>query len=206
MRNLRDCGMAAAVLTAAGLFYAVPSTAATPSREVPEGGTAVELALSDGTLQFDYLTDGDTIGVDDGRMDLGLFLSEERDIVLTGGVLVEIEPLVGRWLRIELGPKVYAALLEEENNDVFALSLGGQIRWDVVRSRGIAVVGSAYYAPDIFAFGEADNITDLSARVELRLTEDVVGFAGARWFELDLLDGQERELQEELLVGARWQF
>jgi len=52
-------------------------------------------------------------------------------------------------LQIQFGPRIYAALLEEENDDVMAASLGVEVRWELDRTSGFAISGQAYYAPDI---------------------------------------------------------
>jgi hypothetical protein len=72
---------------------------------------------------------------------------------------------------------------------------------------GLALAGHAYYGPDILTFGSADSLTDLGARVELALAEQVMVFGGMRWFEFDLTEGMgERTLQEELFVGLGYRF
>jgi hypothetical protein len=110
-------------------------------------------------------------------------------------------------LSILFGPQLYAALLEEENNDVMALSVGTEVRLLLDRRMGLAVSGQAFYAPDILTFGSADNLTDLSARVELGVAPRVIAFGGMRWFEFELTDGgDERTLQEELFVGFGYRF
>jgi len=98
-------------------------------------------------------------------------------------------------------------LLEEENNDVSVVSLGADLRLLLNRELGLALSGQAYYAPDILTFGSADNLTDLSARLELGLADRVTIFGGMRWFEFDLTDGAgTRTLQEELFVGLGYRF
>jgi hypothetical protein len=166
-----------------------------------------EIALSDDTLQLRYMSGGETVGVEERSRVAGtFFLSEERDIVLSGGLLFPANLDLGR-LSILFGPQLYAALLEEENNDVMALSVGTEVRLLLDRRMGLAVSGQAFYAPDILTFGSADNLTDLSARVELGVAPRVIAFGGMRWFEFELTDGgDERTLQEELFVGFGYRF
>jgi YfaZ precursor len=167
---------------------------------------AAEVALSNDTLQVRYIMSGDRFGADGGQASAGFFLSEERDIVLSGGVLFPANLELGP-VSVLFGPRAYAALLDEENSDVMALTVGTQLRFDLDRRRGFAIVGEAFYSPDILTFGSADNLTDLSARAELRLTPQLTGFAGMRWFEFDLTEGDgERTLQEELFAGVGWRF
>jgi hypothetical protein len=165
---------------------------------------SVELSLSDEALQARYDTPTDT-GGEGSRMFYALFLSEERDVVGSAGLLLGSNFSVGA-LDIKFGPQAYAALLDEENEDVFALAIGLEARLDLERRSGLAIVGSAYYSPDILTFGSADNLRDFMARAEIRLSDRLIGFAGYRWFELDLLQREKTELQNEIFAGVRWRL
>jgi len=166
-----------------------------------------EVALSNDTLQLRYLGAGEKLVKAEGsRVSATFFVSEERDMVLSGDVLF---PADFDWgpLTFLFGPRVYAALLEEENNDVMSLTIGAEIRFDLQRTTGLAIVGQAFYGPDILTFGSADSLTDLSARAELSVAPRVTVFAGMRWFQFDLTESQEeRTLQEELFAGFGWRF
>jgi hypothetical protein len=165
-----------------------------------------EMALSDDTLQLRYIDNGANIDVGRGsRVSGGFFLSESRDIVLSGDVLFPAQLDLDR-LQILFGPRAYAALLEDENTDVFAVSLGAELRYELDRNSGLALAGQAFYAPDILTFGSANNLTDLSARLEIRLQPRLTVFGGMRWFEFDLTEGGQRTLQEELFAGVGWKF
>ena len=170
------------------------------------GGTVGEIALSNDTLQLKYQGSASPIGVDDGRLTGAFFLSEDRDVVLSAGVGWPVDINLGG-LSITVGPQVYAALLEEENNDVMALSVGAELRYPLIPKYGLALAGHAYYGPDILTFGSADSLSDLSARVEFGLADQAIVFGGMRWFEFDLTEGQgKRTLQEELFAGFGYRF
>jgi hypothetical protein len=182
------------------------TSVAEAQRDETAAGAIGELALSNDTLQLKYEASGQMVGVERTRLSGAFFLSEERDIVLSAGLAFPADVDLGR-LSIAVGPQVYAALLEDENSDVMSVSVGAQLRLLLNQSMGLALAGHAYYAPDILTFGSADNLTDLSARVELGLAERVVAFGGMRWFEFDLTEGEgERTLQEELFVGFGYRF
>lgn len=160
-----------------------------------------ELQLSNETLQLRYLSRGEQMGSDRSRIGGTFFLSEERDIVLSTDLMFPAQWDIERF-SILFGPRVYAALLEDENNDVMSVAVGAEMRLMLHREMGLALSGQAFHAPDILTFGSADKLTDLSARIELAVAPRVVVFGGMRWFEFDLVDNQgERTLQEELFVG-----
>lgn len=181
-------------------------TTAALAQSEPERGSALEFSLSNDTLQFRYLSSGETVGVEEGQFSGTFFLSEDRDVVLSAGLLFPLSLPIDR-LDVKVGPQIYAALLEEENNDVMSATLGLEARYLLIRSLGLAVSGQAFYGPDILTFGSADNLTDLSARVEMGVSEQFTAFAGMRWFEFDLTDGSgTRTLQEEVFVGVGYRF
>ena len=194
------------LLAALAVSVLIVTTVAEAQEREPVSGSMGEFALSNDTLQARFETDGRMVGSDRSRFSSAFFLSEERDIVLSAGLAFPADLNLGR-LSLAVGPQVYAALLDDENSDVMSLSVGAQARFLLNRERRLAVSGHAYYAPDILTFGSADNLTDLSARVEVGLASRVIAFGGMRWFEFDLTEGEgERTLQEEVFVGFGYRF
>lgn len=166
-----------------------------------------EVSLSDDTLQLRYIDNGKNVDLDRGARASGtFFLSEARDIVLSADVLLPAQIGDDR-LQMYFGPRAYAALLEDENNDVLSVTLGAEVRYELDARSGLAVSGQAFYGPDILTFGTADNLTDLSVRVEIRPQPRLTIFGGMRWFEFELTeDAPNRTLQEELFAGIGWRF
>lgn len=193
-------------LAALAVLFALTMNVAAAADSESDDDSIGELALSNDTLQLRYEAGGQMVGVDGSRFSGAFFLSEERDIVLSAGLVfpagIDLGPL-----SLAVGPRVYAALLEDENNDVMSVSVGAEARFLLNRRSGLALAGHAYYAPDILTFGSADNLTDLSARVEIGLGDRALAFGGMRWFEFDLTEGGgERTLQEEVFVGFGYRF
>ena len=149
------------------LLSTVDAAAQEPAEEKASNGITAEVALSNDTLQIRGIRDADRLGLSDGEIMAAFFLSEERDIVLSAGLLFGVDFNLGP-VSVKLGPQAYAALLEDENSDVMTLSVGGEVRWVIIRDLDLALMGQAFYAPDILTFGSADNLTDLMARVEIR--------------------------------------
>lgn len=182
---------------------AATSHAQTPAaREVRHA----ELSLSDETLLLRYITPNTLIRGQSGQQSYAVFLSEDRDVVGTAGLMIDTELRLAPRLAIQVGPQAYAALLGERGNDALALAFGVQARLELDRRSGLAIAGNAFYAPNVLTFGFADNLIDLMARAELRLADRIIGFAGWRWFELDLPVRQTRTLQDEIFVGIRYRL
>ena len=189
-------------------ILSLASATAFAQRVDESSGARAEVALSNDTLQLRYLGSGGAVGVEGSHLAGTFFLSEQRDVVLSGALLfpADIDVGIGA-LSILIGPQAYAALLEDENSDVMSLALGTELRLLLNRRLGLAVSGQAFYGPDILTFGSADSLTDLSARVEMKIAPRLTAFGGMRWFEFDLTEGAgKRTLQEEVFVGAGYRF
>lgn len=187
---------------------AFAASAAVAQERPGSDGSRAEVALSNDTVQLRYLTSGQAVGNNRGRISGTFFLSEQRDFVLSGAWLfpADIDTVIGG-LSISFGPQAYAALLQDENSDVMSIALGTEVRLLLNRKLGLAVSGQAFYGPDVLTFGSADSLTDLSARVEVNVAPQLTAFGGMRWFEFDLTEGGgERTLQEEVFVGVGYRF
>jgi len=170
-------------------------------------GAEGEIALSDESIQLRYLRpDSESvISSEPSELGFGLFWNENRDFVVNAGYYLEASELRFDRLTLLAGPIAYAAMLNVENTDVFSLALGAEARFALLRRQEVDVVGRVAYAPDVLTFGSADKLWDVSGRVELPLTQNVIGFGGYRLLEIDLLEGRN-ELEESLHLGFRYQF
>lgn len=187
-----------------GIFLLPPALGAQETAGAEAYG---EVAVSENSLQLRYIRPDSqpAENVEAGQLGFGLFLNEERDIVASTNYYVEATRLRINRLSFMLGPVAYAALLSEENQDVFALALGGEARFRLLRNPRVDIVGQAVYAPDILTFGSADNVWDVIGRAEVPITDRVTGFGGFRLFEIDLVQGKT-ELEESVHLGLRYRF
>lgn len=168
-------------------------------------GTAGEVTLSDESVQLRYLmSNAQTYGAGN-ELGFGIFLNENRDIILSSHFFVAADRVRFDRLTFRAGPVGYGALLSTENTDIFSVALAAEARFELLRRQALFLVARFAYAPDILTFGSADNLTDFTGLAELPLTDRVTGFAGYRMLELDLLEG-EREVEESLVLGIRYRF
>lgn len=178
--------------------------AATLPREASGQNAAGEVALSDESLQLRFLQSASGVG-ESSELGFGLFLNENRDILASSHYYVEADELRFNRLTFKAGPVAYAAMLNTENTDIFSVALGAEVRFEFLRRQELYVVAQAAYAPDILTFGSADNLFDFTVRIELPLTDRVIGFGGYRLLDIDLLNGS-RELEESPHLGIRYTF
>lgn len=175
--------------------------------EMAEQGAAIELALSDDYLQGRYYTGGDMLGFSGTTGHLGLYFSDNRDIIGNVGVMTKPFPLLNEveGLTLSAGARGYVALLSNPNDDVVGLAPGVEARYGLPYDGfPVAAVGNIFYSPDILTLGDANDILDLDARVEAEFIPDIVGFIGYREFRFDSDEGDDVKAASEIQVGARF--
>ncbi len=196
-------------LAAAAALLTPDDTAAQQERREPQSRSTdmqlVEAYLSEDAMQVLYgqSLDIGELGRNDARV--GVFINEDRDLIGIADMLIEIGEQRRRpnW-SLEIGPRAYAALMSIENQDVFSIGLGGRLSYRLGRNRAAGISLTAFYAPDIVTFGNADNIKDASIRLEARVSDSTDLFIGYRIFEFDL--EVDREVDDNMHLGVLHRF
>lgn len=187
-----------------------PEVSPETSAAVPDDGAAIEVSLSDDYLQGRYYTGGGILGFDQAEGHVGVYLSDNRDIIGNIGLmtrpaeLFKQTPLFREGLTLSLGARGYLALLSSPNDDVFGFAPGIEARYGLPFAHPTFVVGNIFYAPDVLTLGDAENIVDIDARFEAQIVPSVVGFVGYREFRFDSDEGSDVEAASEIQIGARF--
>ena len=168
---------------------------------------AVEFYVSDDALQALYVRNLDLGEVGPTQARGGFFYNEDRDLIATGDLLVDVGEEVDtpRRFEIRVGTRVYGAFLAPEDQDVFGVGLGGEAQYFLGSNRATSITLGLFYAPDIVTFGQADNIKDVTLRLMTRLRSGMDIFVGFRTFEIDI-QPTDREVDDNLHVGIRFAF
>jgi hypothetical protein len=218
--SLRHRGLRAAWMSAVSIGLLAPFALQAQQGNGSERGgppparaQGIDAYLSQDALQVLYRRNMD-IG-DLGRNDVraGFFINEDNDLVGIADMLVNVgraERRNSAW-SLQVGPRVYGALLSAENQDVFSIALGGTLSYRLGRDRSTSVSATAYYAPDITSFGNADSVADVSLEIQTPLTTKTKIYAGYRWFRFDLaptdgISSDDREVDEGVHVGITYGF
>lgn len=165
----------------------------------------LEAYVSEDALQAEYARELELDEIGRTEISGGVFFNEARDLIAIAGALSEVgTPADAQRWRLRVGPRMYGAFLNGEDQDIFGIGLGGEARYQFGADRSSALVLEAYYAPDILTFGIADNVSDVSARFETLLRPGTTIFVGYRMFEIDL--PIDREVDDNLHIGFRREF
>jgi hypothetical protein len=173
-----------------------------------QGEQGIEAHISNKAMQAMYTrrVDMGEFGTNDVRA--GFFINEERDLILVGDLLADVGGPNRRpdW-GLQVGPRVYGALLSSiDKDDVFAVSLGGRLSYFLGRNRATALSVAAFYAPEIFTFGNADNVSDVSVQFSTRLTQSTRVYVGYRTFQFSLPGDNDRKVDRGGHVGVAYRF
>lgn len=187
---------------AASLAHAQPAVDAANSG-APHG---IEAYIGENAMQALYTRRMNIGEVGMADLHAGVFFNEDRDLVGIGDLLAEVADTdrFPRW-SFQVGPRTYAVLLSAENQDIFGIGLGGRARYALGSKQSVSIQLIGFYAPDILTFGEADDMTEVTARLELALMSNWTGFIGYRVFDVGLLDGDKR-LDDGVHLGVRRTF
>jgi hypothetical protein len=188
-----------------GLGLAVLACSAATAQPAAEPEQGIEAYISQDALQALYVRDIDVGEFGENEFRAGFFLNEDRDLIGIADMLVDVgQPERRPYWALQVGPRVYGALLSVEDQDVFAIGIGGKLSYFIGRDRRSSASVAAYYAPDIVTFGNADDVTDITVQFETQLTESTRVFVGYRTFEFDL--DVDREVDDGVHVGIRYDF
>ncbi len=172
------------------------------------GAQGIEAYISNKAMQALYTRRVDMGELGNNEMRAGFFINEERDLILVGDMLADVGTADRRpnW-GLQVGPRVYGALLSNiDNDDVFAISLGGRLSYYMGRNRATALSVAAYYAPEIITFGNVDSVSDVSVQFSTRLTEATRVFAGYRTFQFALPGDNDRKVDRGGHIGIAYHF
>lgn len=89
--------------------------------------------------------------------------------------------------------------------DVMALGLGGEVRFSPVHRLGLG--GSAYYAPRIASFLDAERYSEYGVKIDYQLLTQAYVYAGYRWIEAEVEQfNGDIELDDAAHVGLKLLF
>ncbi len=166
----------------------------------------MEFYSSDKAAELTYEKTGSVLGLNNTRARAGFLITEERDNVLTGAVMYDVQPKFFPGFKLAFGSKVYAGLLGVENTDVVAFAANIEVGYQFpIKQFPLDLGASLGYAPDILTFGQSDRVIDWTVRAGLGLTDNIDGFVGLRFFEFDTRPG-DRKLDQQAHIGIRWKL
>lgn len=85
------------------------------------------------------------------------------------------------------------------------LGVGGFFRFKLANYDRIGFAGHGYYAPDVLAFGDAKDLTEIEARVTYSIIRDADVYLGLRYISVGF-EGVDVTVDNGLHLGIRLEF
>jgi len=172
----------------------------------PACASGLDISLSNKTANIMYLTDSGSLGYGGADVGFGGFFNDNNDYLGMANLLVTSNPSSDNNFQFGVGAKGYAGQLNDTNESVGAIGIGGLVRY-VIPSRtpmGIALEG--YVAPKITSFGDTEHLYEGMVRFELEGMPSTRGYIGYRTLKPQTHDAGKVELDDEVDVGIRITF
>jgi hypothetical protein len=181
--------------------------AAASSVSMPTLADAFDINLSEDAAYLTYLTRAEGFPYGGADLGFGVMFTDDDDWLASGKLLVMGPATVqGETFQVGAGAKAFAIDLDLPDDVVYGIGIGGAVRYVLPTEVPLAVVVEGYYAPDITAFSGAEDIIDISGRVELQISAGTRAYVGLRLIEVEGEAGGEVELDDGLHVGVRLTF
>lgn len=163
-----------------------------------------EAALSSETAQFTFRSDSSVIGWGGADLGLGLFYNEESDFVAQVELIQSRQASSQAPLTLGVGVKAYAGRIEVSGDEVFALGIGGEIRYTFAGVMPMSIYLRGYFAPQITSFSDTEEINDYLLGFQVEVLPQTTAFVGIRHIEIDSEDLQNYEMDDDNLhFGVR---
>lgn len=175
---------------------------------------ALDVNLSNDVAQFRYIASMGNVGQGKSEMHMGVTFNDSNSAMGEVGLLVMNAGNAASIASFGVGLTALAARVEmrniagiDENRNVAALAIGGQIRLAPAADQKFGVVGQAYLAPDIVTSGDAKRFVQTGVRIEYEVIPQAVAYIGYRKLKFTMdTSAQGVVMDEGAHLGVRVAF
>jgi hypothetical protein len=147
----------------------------------------LDVSLCDNSALFDYsASTASHRGLGNTAADVGIYFTNTDDIMARLGLQVVDGTGTGSpGLEAGVGAKFFA-LRADAKEDIFALTLGGQLTYSPKSASRVVLLGQAYFAPDIVTFGDGKQFIFATARIGYLVMQQAEVYFGYRLVQTTL--------------------
>lgn len=144
-----------------------------------------EASLSSETAQFSLYSDSSVIGWGGSDLALRFLYNEDSDFLAQAEVLSMRQASEETPMTLGVGVKAYLGSLDDVDEDVVAIGIGGSIRYVIPGTMPITLYGSAFIAPKITSFAGSEELKDVNFGVQVEAMPQTTMFVGYRRLAVD---------------------
>jgi hypothetical protein len=167
-----------------------------------------EAALTSETAQFTFRSDSSLIGWGGSELGFGLFYNDVSDYVAQLSLMQRRQASKQNPLTLGVGVRAYAGQLDDIDQDIFAIGIGGEIRYTIPGVMPMAVYLRGHFAPRITSFADVEEIFDYNLGFQIEILPQTTAFIGIRHLEVQLENRRaDYELDDDRAhIGIRMTF
>ena len=167
----------------------------------------LEAALSSETAQFTLRSDSSIIGWGGAELGVGFFYNDADDYVAQFSLMQRRQASKNAPLTIGVGVKGYLGDVNTVDQGIFAIAIGGEVRYTIPGVMPMSVYLQANYAPKITSFSDTEEVVDTNLGFQIEVLPQTVAFIGIRNLTVDLKDGTRYDMDDNNVhVGVRLTF
>lgn len=168
---------------------------------------AIDINLNNDTAQFRYIVyDGRAGAFGKREMDIGfLFTTEDDYLGMFGAQVIAEAGSDSPGLDAGIGFKIFA-VHADPSADIFALTLGGQLRYSLPPHQRIQIGAEGYYAPDVVTFADGENFGYFSATLGYEILPRASVYIGYRDIRTELEQGGTITIDDGGFIGMKFEF
>jgi hypothetical protein len=161
------------------------------------------LAFNNETVDF---WGGFHLGKDDQVFLGGRYLYEsDQDSKMPAFVVTfESKPQANDAFALAIGLQALSG--EAANVDVEGVAVGGDVEWTPPNWKGFYVGGRLYYGPEVFCFGDTENLFEYAVRGGYKINETMGVFLEYASFEADVAGAGTVNVADGILFGFKARF
>ena len=166
-----------------------------------------EAALSSQTAQFTFRSDSSLIGWGGADLGMGLFYNEASDFAVQVELIQSRPPSISSPLTLGVGVKAYAGRIDFSGEEIFAMGIGGEIKYTIAGTMPMAIYLRGYLAPEITSFAETEEVTDYVFGFQIEVLPQTTAFIGVRHLEIDTETFNDYPMDDDKVhLGVRLTF
>jgi len=176
---------------------------------------AIDFRVGTDMAELTFLTQTASFGYGGADIGFGALINEYNDVMANASILVSGSSSGDvKALHFGVGAKLYAGDINGPDNSTVdiqggAVAIGGQIRYVFPGSTPFALLGEAFFAPEVTSISEFDGLLEYRVAVELEVTPSARAYIGYRVLEVEF-DNSGRnidyDVDDSANIGVRFEF
>ncbi|NOQ87441.1 MAG: hypothetical protein GQ550_00815 [Gammaproteobacteria bacterium] len=175
---------------------------------------AIDFRIGQDMAELTFFTQNSSFGYGGADIGIGVLFNEYNDVIANGSILVTGSSAGDvKALHFGVGAKIYGGDINGPDSSVDiqggAVAIGGQIRYVFPGSTPLAVLGEAFFAPEVTSISEFDRLLEYRVALELEVTPSARAYVGYRVMEVrfdNFGNDVDYEVDDSANIGVRFEF